>query len=216
MMAAEACTSSTHAEYDYLFKLLLIGDSGVGKSNMLLRFADDVYRDNLDSTIGVDFKICTQTVDGKTVKMQIWDTAGQERFRTIAASYYRGAHGIVVAYDVTDCKSFENVRMWMQEIEKYVRGDVSRVLVGNKSDLSSKPCITHDEGKYLADELGVQFLETSAKDNSNIVETFGSLCRDMVAHVGPLGCPASAGKQHRLRGSELDTSGHTGVSCCAA
>jgi len=188
----------------------------MGKSNMLLRFADDVYSDDLNSTIGVDFKICTQTVDGKTVKMQIWDTAGQERFRTIAASYYRGAHGIVVAYDVTDRKSFENVRMWMQEIEKYVRGDVSRLLVGNKSDLSSKRCITHDEGKHLADELGVQFLETSAKDNSNIVETFNSLCRDMVAHVGSLGRPASAGEQHRLRGSELDTSGHTGGSCCAA
>ena len=216
-MAAEVCTTTAaHAEYDYLFKLLLIGDSGVGKSNMLLRFADDVYRDNLDSTIGVDFKICTQTVDGKTVKMQVWDTAGQERFRTIAASYYRGAHGIVVAYDVTDRKSFENVRMWMQEIEKYVQGDVSRLLVGNKSDLSSKRCITHDEGKCLADELGVQFLETSAKDNSNILESFSSLCRDMLAHVGPPGCPASAGKQLRVRGCEKDASSHTGVSCCAA
>jgi len=214
MMAAEA--STTRAEYDYLFKLLLIGDSGVGKSNMLLRFADDVYNDNLESTIGVDFKICTQTVDSKTVKMQIWDTAGQERFRTIAASYYRGAHGIVVVYDVTDRTSFENVRMWMQEIEKYVRGDVSRLLVGNKSDLSSKRCITHDEGKYLADELGVQFLETSAKDNSNIVETFSSLCRDMVARVGSPGRPACAGERHRLRGSDLDTSGHAGASCCAA
>eukprot|EP00419_Tripos_fusus_P011421 CAMPEP_0172658026 /NCGR_PEP_ID=MMETSP1074-20121228/2500_1 /TAXON_ID=2916 /ORGANISM="Ceratium fusus, Strain PA161109" /LENGTH=217 /DNA_ID=CAMNT_0013473251 /DNA_START=70 /DNA_END=723 /DNA_ORIENTATION=+ len=217
MMAAEACTTpKTHADYDYLFKLLLIGDSGVGKSNMLLRFADDVYRDNLESTIGVDFKICTQVVDGKTVKMQIWDTAGQERFRTIAASYYRGAHGIIVTYDVTDRTSFQNVRMWMQEIEKYVRGNVSRLLVGNKSDLSSKRCITHDEGKCLADELGVQFLETSAKDNSNIVETFSSLCRDMVAHVGPCGRPSSAGETHRLRGSELDTSSRTEVSCCAA
>ena len=214
-MAAQVCTTTAaHAEYDYLFKLLLIGDSGVGKSNMLLRFADDVYRDNLDSTIGVDFKICTQTVDGKTVKMQIWDTAGQERFRTIAASYYRGAHGIVVAYDVTDRKSFENVRMWMQEIEKYVQGDVSRLLVGNKSDLSSKRCITHDEGKYLADELGVQFLETSAKDNSNVVETFSSLCRDIVAHVGPCGRLASAGETHRLRGSELDEQPHRSMLLC--
>jgi len=216
-MSAEACTTTNmRADYDYLFKLLLIGDSGVGKSNMLLRFADDVYRDNLESTIGVDFKICSQIVDGKTVKMQIWDTAGQERFRTIAASYYRGAHGIIVVYDVTDRTSFENVRMWMQEIEKYVRGDVSRLLVGNKSDLSSKRCISYDEGKYLADELGVQFLETSAKDCSNIVEAFSSLCRDMVAHVGPLAHLASAGKEYRLRSSKVDNSDGSGVSCCAA
>ncbi|KAK0832473.1 ras GTPase, partial [Friedmanniomyces endolithicus] len=96
--------------YDYLFKLLLIGDSGVGKSCLLLRFADDTYTESYISTIGVDFKIRTIELDGKTVKLQIWDTAGQERFRTITSSYYRGAHGICVVYDVTDMDSFNNVK----------------------------------------------------------------------------------------------------------
>ena len=99
-----------NSEYDYLFKLLLIGDSGVGKSCLLLRFADDTYTESYISTIGVDFKIRTIQLDGKTIKLQIWDTAGQERFRTITSSYYRGAHGIIVVYDTTDSDSFEHVR----------------------------------------------------------------------------------------------------------
>mmetsp|Transcript_49208 Transcript_49208/g.71860 ORF Transcript_49208/g.71860 Transcript_49208/m.71860 type:complete len:109 (+) Transcript_49208:102-428(+) len=105
-------------EYDYLFKLLLIGDSGVGKSCLLLRFADDTYTESYISTIGVDFKIRTITQDSKTVKLQIWDTAGQERFRTITSSYYRGAHGIIVVYDVTDMESFNNVKQWLHEIDR--------------------------------------------------------------------------------------------------
>ncbi|CAM0958698.1 unnamed protein product [Alopecurus aequalis] len=109
------------AEYDYLFKLLLIGDSSVGKSCLLLRFADDAYVDTYISTIGVDFKIRTVELDGKSVKLQIWDTAGQERFRTITSSYYRGAHGIIIVYDVTDMESFNNVKQWLSEIDRLLQ-----------------------------------------------------------------------------------------------
>lgn len=119
-------------DYDYLFKILLIGNSGVGKSSLLLRFADDTFTDNFMPTIGVDFKIRTLEVDGRTIKLQIWDTAGQERFKTITSSYYKGAHGIIVVYDITDKESFKNIDTWMTEVEKHASDNVSRILVGNK------------------------------------------------------------------------------------
>mmetsp|Transcript_18964 Transcript_18964/g.21787 ORF Transcript_18964/g.21787 Transcript_18964/m.21787 type:complete len:123 (-) Transcript_18964:275-643(-) len=119
-------------DYDYLFKILLIGNSGVGKSSLLLRFADDTFTDNFMPTIGVDFKIRTLEVDGKTIKLQIWDTAGQERFKTITSSYYKGAHGIIVVYDITDKESFKNIDTWMNEVEKHASDNVSRILCGNK------------------------------------------------------------------------------------
>lgn len=134
-------------EYDYLFKLLLIGDSSVGKSCLLLRFADDAYVDTYISTIGVDFKIRTVELDGKSVKLQIWDTAGQERFRTITSSYYRGAHGIIIVYDVTDMESFNNVKQWLSEIDRYASDSVCKLLVGNKCDLVDSKVVDTEEAK---------------------------------------------------------------------
>ncbi|KMZ73101.1 Ras-related protein RIC1 [Zostera marina] len=159
-------------EYDYLFKLLLIGDSGVGKSCLLLRFVDDSYLESYISTIGVDFKIRTVEQEGKTLKLQIWDTAGQERFRTITSSYYRGAHGIIVVYDVTDQESFNNIRQWLTEIDRYASDTVNKLLVGNKCDLTDSRVVSYEAGKALADEIGIAFLETSAKDATNVEEAF--------------------------------------------
>eukprot|EP00443_Scrippsiella_acuminata_P057614 CAMPEP_0115487096 /NCGR_PEP_ID=MMETSP0271-20121206/60775_1 /TAXON_ID=71861 /ORGANISM="Scrippsiella trochoidea, Strain CCMP3099" /LENGTH=279 /DNA_ID=CAMNT_0002915127 /DNA_START=60 /DNA_END=898 /DNA_ORIENTATION=+ len=170
-------------EYDYLFKLLLIGDSGVGKSCLLLRFADDTYTESYISTIGVDFKIRTLDLDGKTCKLQIWDTAGQERFRTITSSYYRGAHGIIVVYDVTDKESFNNVKYWMQEIDKYATGSVNKLMIGNKCDLSSKKVVSYDEAKELADSLEVPFMETSAKNAHNVEQAFQQMAKDIKART---------------------------------
>ena len=136
-----------NSEYDYLFKLLLIGDSGVGKSCLLLRFADDTYTESYISTIGVDFKIRTIELDGKTIKLQIWDTAGQERFRTITSSYYRGAHGIIVVFDVTDQESFNNVKQWLHEIDRYACANVKKLLVGNKCDLTTKKQVEYNAAK---------------------------------------------------------------------
>lgn len=166
-------------EYDYLFKLLLIGDSGVGKSCLLLRFADDTYTESYISTIGVDFKIRTIELEGKTIKLQIWDTAGQERFRTITSSYYRGAHGIIVVYDVTDTESFENVRNWLQEIERYANENVNKLLVGNKCDLTSKKIVDYTTAKEYADHLGIPFLETSAKNATNVEQAFMTMAAEI-------------------------------------
>jgi len=176
-------------EYDYLFKLLLIGDSGVGKSCLLLRFADDTYTESYISTIGVDFKIRTIELDGKTIKLQIWDTAGQERFRTITSSYYRGAHGIIVVYDVTDQESFNNVKQWLQEIDRYACENVNKLLVGNKCDLTNKKVVDYTSAKEYADQLGIPFLETSAKNATNVEQAFMTMAAEIKNRVGP---PAAA------------------------
>ncbi|KAL9131740.1 MAG: hypothetical protein Q9217_000415 [Psora testacea] len=177
-------TVRANARYDYLFKLLLIGDSGVGKSCLLLRFADDTYTESYISTIGVDFKIRTIELDGKTVKLQIWDTAGQERFRTITSSYYRGAHGICVVYDVTDMDSFNNVKQWLQEIDRYATEGVNKLLVGNKSDMSDKKVVEYTVAKEFADSLGIPFLETSAKNASNVEQAFLTMARQIKERMG--------------------------------
>jgi len=173
------------ADYDYLFKLLLIGDSGVGKSCLLLRFSDDTYTDSYISTIGVDFKIRTIELDGKTIKLQIWDTAGQERFRTITSSYYRGAHGIIVVYDCTDLESFNNVKQWLEEIDRYACENVNKLLVGNKCDLTSKKVVHYQNAKDFADGLNIPFLETSAKNAVNVEQAFMTMASEIKARVGP-------------------------------
>ncbi|XP_058214904.1 ras-related protein RABD1 isoform X1 [Rhododendron vialii] len=171
-------------EYDYLFKLLLIGDSSVGKSCLLLRFADDSYVDSYISTIGVDFKIRTVELEGKTSKLQIWDTAGQERFRTITSSYYRGAHGIIIVYDVTEMESFNNVKQWLSEIDRYANDTVCKLLVGNKSDLVENRVVDTQTAKAFADELGIPFLETSAKDSINVEQAFLTMAAEIKRKMG--------------------------------
>jgi Ras-related protein Rab-1A len=199
-------------EYDYLFKLLLIGDSGVGKSCLLLRFADDTYTESYISTIGVDFKIRTIELDGKTIKLQIWDTAGQERFRTITSSYYRGAHGIIVVYDVTDQESFNNVKQWLQEIDRYACENVNKLLVGNKCDLTNKKVVDYTSAKEYADQLGIPFLETSAKNATNVEQAFMTMAAEIKNRVGP---PAAA--QMGNTGVKIDSKPvkeASGGGCC--
>ncbi len=185
---------------DYLFKLLLIGDSGVGKSCLLLRFADDTYTESHISTIGVDFKIRTVELDGKVIKLQIWDTAGQERFRTITSSYYRGAHGIIVVYDVTDEESFNNVKTWLNEINRYANENVNKLLVGNKSDLTSKKVVDHATAKAFADEIGIPFLETSAKSADNVEQAFMTMAQEIKKQMASQ--PAMNSKPNTVRPGE--------------
>jgi Ras-related protein Rab-1A len=186
--------ANMNPEYDYLFKLLLIGDSGVGKSCLLLRFADDTYTESYISTIGVDFKIRTIELNGKTIKLQIWDTAGQERFRTITSSYYRGAHGIIVVYDITDQVSFNNVRQWLQEIDRYACENVNKLLVGNKCDLQTKRAVETKAAKEYADGLGIPFLETSAKNSTNVEQAFLTMAAEIKNRMLSTQANNSAGK----------------------
>merc|ERR1711934_1027626 len=156
--------ASNKGPYDMLIKLLLIGDSGVGKSCLLCRYSDDVFNSNFITTIGIDFKIRTIELDGAKIKLQIWDTAGQERFRTITQAYYRGAMGILLVYDVADDKSFNNIRTWMRNIEQHANEQVVKILLGNKCDnTEDKRMVTKQQGEDLAKEYGIQFFETSAK-----------------------------------------------------
>ncbi|KAI1297921.1 Ras-related protein Rab-10 [Halotydeus destructor] len=154
--------------YDHLFKLLLIGDSGVGKTCILFRFSDDAFNHTFISTIGIDFKIKTIELRGKKIKLQIWDTAGQERFHTITTSYYRGAMGILLVYDVTNGKSFENIAKWLRNIDEHANEDVEKMLLGNKCDMDDKRMISKEKGEAIAREHGIKFHETSAKANINI------------------------------------------------
>ena len=166
-------------DYDYLFKVLLIGNSGVGKSSLLLRFADEYFNDTQMPTIGVDFKIRTIEVDSKDVRLQIWDTAGQERFKTITSAYYKGSQGIIVAYDITDRSSFANVIEWMNQIEKNADCLIAKMLIGNKKDLDSQREVSYEEGKELADHYNIKFMETSAKESMNVEESFIAMAKDI-------------------------------------
>ena len=166
--------------YDFIFKVLLLGNSDVGKSSLLLRYVDSVWSDTFVPTIGVDFKVKTIEIDGKKVKLQIWDTAGQERFRTVVSTYFRGAHGIFLIYDITNRDSFKNLENWLIEIEKNASENVLKILIGNKNDLEDERDIASDEGKAFANRNGMQFIETSAKKNTNVNEAFETLGKLMI------------------------------------
>jgi len=166
--------------YDLLFKLLLIGDSGVGKTCILFRFSDDAFNTTFISTIGIDFKIKTIELRGKKIKLQIWDTAGQERFHTITTSYYRGAMGIMLVYDITNSKSFDNIAKWLRNIQEHANEDVEKMILGNKCDMEDKRVIPKERGEAIARENGIRFLETSAKTNVNIDKAFMDLSESIL------------------------------------
>lgn len=166
-----------NSDYDYIYKILIIGNSGVGKSSILLRFTDNIFKDSFISTIGVDFKVKTIQLDNRIIKLQLWDTAGQERFKTITHSYYRGAHGVILVFDLTDKDSFNNLEMWLNEIKSYNGNEIPILLVGNKEDLREDRKITEEEINEFVKEKSLVYLETSSKDDVNIYKIFESISR---------------------------------------
>lgn len=172
--------AAIYDSYDYLCKLLVIGDSGCGKSSLLKRFTDDEFQTGYSSTIGVDFEVRTIDVGAKKIKLQMWDTAGQERFRTITASYYRGSHAVLVVFDVTSEESFANVRRWLAEVSEAQKHSTLPVqpqilLLANKCDLVRQRVVETHRVEELAQELGIPYLETSAKTNTNVAEAFQAI-----------------------------------------
>ncbi|KAM9376370.1 ras-related protein Rab-19 [Pholidichthys leucotaenia] len=171
--------------FDFLFKIILVGDSDVGKTCVVQSFKSGVFIEKQQNTIGVDFTVRTLIIDGKKVKMQVWDTAGQERFRNITQSYYRSAHGAMVAYDISRRSTFESVPLWIREVEQYGAANVVLILIGNKSDLHPQRQVLFEDACTLAENSGIlAALETSAKEAQNVEAAFILMARELMARNG--------------------------------
>ena len=158
----------------------MIGDSGVGKSCILLRFADDKFNENFYATIGVDFRFKNVMVDDKSVKLQIWDTAGQERFKTITSAYYRGADGIIIVYDITDRNSFAHIKDWLDDVNKYTDDNPLKIIVGNKIDLIKDKQINNNDMKTMTAQTGIEIIECSAKDSIKINDLMEIMTKKLI------------------------------------
>ncbi|XP_077102217.1 ras-related protein Rab-26 [Siphateles boraxobius] len=166
--------------YDIAFKVMLVGDSGVGKTCLLVRFKDGAFlAGSFISTVGIDFRNKVLNIDGVRVKLQIWDTAGQERFRSVTHAYYRDAHALLLLYDVTNKASFDNIQAWLTEINEFAQQNVVIMLLGNKADATHERVVKREEGEKLAKEYGVPFMETSAKSGLNVELSFTAVAKDL-------------------------------------
>ena len=166
-------------DYDYLFKVVLIGDSGVGKSNLLSRFTRNEFCLESKSTIGVEFATRSLEVDGKTIKAQIWDTAGQERYRAITSAYYRGAVGALLVYDITKSETYADVEKWLKELRDHADANIVIMLVGNKSDLKHLRCVQAEDANTFAAKEGLSFIETSALESTNVESAFQNILTEI-------------------------------------
>ena len=171
--------SSKH--YDDLFKLVIIGDSGVGKSCILLRFADDTFTENYYSTIGVDFRFKCVDIGERKCKLQIWDTAGQERFKTVTSAYYRGADGIMIIFDQTDKESFNNIQHWIEDISRYSTDEPAKIIIANKDDMAEeKKIVKNEDINELEKKTGLEVIKTSAKTGENVEYAFKKLAQQLI------------------------------------
>nr|CDQ04738.1 BMA-RAB-18, isoform a [Brugia malayi] len=165
-------------------KILIIGESGVGKSSLMLRFVDDTFDPEIAATIGVDFRVTSMMVNQNRVKLAIWDTAGQERFRTLTPSYYRGAQGVICVYDVSNRQTFERLSHWMNEVDTYsTKTDAVKMLIGNKIDISSRE-VTREEGLEFAKKHRMLFIEASAKTREGVQCAFEELIEKVLQTPG--------------------------------
>ncbi|XP_071685824.1 ras-related protein Rab11D [Rutidosis leptorrhynchoides] len=208
-------------EYDYLFKLVLIGDSGVGKSNLLSRFTRNEFNLETKSTIGVEFATRSVHVEGKVIKAQIWDTAGQERYRAITSAYYRGAVGALLVYDVTRHATFENIKRWLKELRDHTDPNIVVMLIGNKSDLRHLLAVSTEDGKTFAEAESLYFMETSALEATNVENAFTEVITQIykivskkAVEVGDEGASSLPSKGATIDVKD-ESSGPTRFGCCS-
>ncbi|KAJ0780418.1 putative small GTP-binding protein [Helianthus annuus] len=204
-------------DYDYLLKIVLIGDSGVGKSNILSRFTRNEFNLESKATIGVEFATRTLQVEGKMIKAQIWDTAGQERYRAITSAYYRGAVGALLVYDITKRPSFDNVQRWLRELRANADANIVVLMAGNKSDLNHMRAVDEQDGQSLAEKEGLSFLETSALDAHNVEKAFQTVLTE-IYHIISKKALAAKDVAAPGKGTTInvgDSSGST-QSCCSS
>jgi len=200
---------------DYQFKLVLLGETCVGKTSLLIRFADDGYSEFHITTIGVDFRYRTVECEGKNVKLQIWDTAGQEKFRTIIPAYYRGADGVIFVYDVTSSESFQHVEEWLTDVDNHAEKDPAKFLVGNKADLTDQRQVPEEVAQRFADEHNLSFIEASAKTATNVQAAFMSLTKELIKRATPIvSSPPPIGGGKVKLGAGGGSDGGDNSKCC--
>ena len=193
---------------EFFFKVLILGDSAVGKTCVITRYTDNRFEKNYLSTTGIDYKLKNIKLDdGKNVKLQIWDTLGQERYRSLTKNYYKSAQGIILIYDITNRETFENVRNWIKSINAEADERVVIILVGNKCDFEENRQVSKEEGEQLAQELNLPFFECSAKENKNIIETFNGLTEKLIINYQKV-----EGKGVKLQ--QKKAGGNTKNFCC--
>jgi Ras-related protein Rab-2A len=211
--------------YAYMFKFIIIGDTSVGKSCLLLQFTDKRFRSEHDVTIGVEFGSKTIDIEGQPTKIQIWDTAGQENFRSITRSYYRGAAGALIVYDISRRETFDHVARWLEEVKQHSDRKTIMALIGNKSDLVRR--VTYDEGARFAKENGLLFVETSARSDDKVDEAFCMTAREIYRNIQKgvydlstdrhgikIGMPTQLLKSYSKKNGALEFKGSFGT-CCA-
>jgi len=200
-------------DYKFLFKVVLIGNAGVGKTCLVRRFTQGLFPPGQGATIGVDFMIKTIEIGGERIKLQIWDTAGQERFRSITQSYYRSAHALILVYDISCQPSFDCLPDWLREIEEYANNKVLRILVGNKTDREDRE-IPYDIGESFAQRHEMYFMETSAKEAENVERLFIDIGRELLEQARSKDISRSDGRTNStvLNGKTVDVSSG---NCCS-
>ncbi|KAH3892506.1 ras-related protein Rab-43-like [Dreissena polymorpha] len=206
--------SDADETFDFLFKIVLIGDADVGKTCVVQRFKSGTYVEKHASTIGVDFTMRTMQIDGKLVKLQIWDTAGQERFRTITQSYYRSANGVIMAYDITKRTSFDSLPRWLDDVKRYAGPSIVQILIGNKRDMENMREVTYtDANSFAQHNHMIAHHETSAKENVNIDETFVKLAKELMRRYGGGSVSLDSGASNNIKLDSKSVGG--GWGCCS-